>query len=681
MKKVSLSILFLLAVFASSNAQSYLGLTSENYAGVHGLLYNPATIADSRFTADINVIGGSGFVANDFYGFDFTEMLSEEYTPNLQATRTQLVKNNLSANLDVLGPSFMMTLDDKNAIGFITRARVFYTGRGINGKVAETIGRGFKTSRDFSLKQDDITVNGNSWMEFGGSFARVLHSKGKHFIKGGATLKLLRGMSNAYANTKGLTIDYDAAGNVTTGGEIIYSYSENLKTGNKKTFFADKAVGFGADLGVVYELRSGKFSNSEEENKYKLRLGLSIVDIGALSYGSAVEETYDMTKTLNGKGEITEDEFETMDDFEDLKDFYVKTGQKDETERSVMPTSIHLDADYSVLPKFYVNLNGNISINSNKVNRVQSTNYVSLVPRYETKWVSAYMPLSYMDFSGFNWGAGLRAGPLYIGSGSLFSMLMNKEAKGIDAYVGVKVPLYRKNNDTDKDGVLNKVDECPDEAGPADNKGCPVKDEDEDGVKDDVDNCPSEKGPKENDGCPWGDADEDGINDNEDRCPEKAGTEENNGCPSDKDGDGVYDLEDECPEKVGTVAGKGCPELSDADQKKLNSYAKTILFDTGKASIREQSNEVLNEIIDILKEYPNAKFLIEGHTDSSGSAMFNQRLSDSRANQVKKYLIDNGIDAFRLSSVGYGEEKPISSNATRDGRKQNRRVEINLVRE
>ncbi|MCB0451238.1 MAG: OmpA family protein, partial [Confluentibacter sp.] len=112
----------------------------------------------------------------------------------------------------------------------------------------------------------------------------------------------------------------------------------------------------------------------------------------------------------------------------------------------------------------------------------------------------------------------------------------------------------------------------------------------------------------------------------------------------------------------------------------LNAYAKTILFDTGKSSIKPQSEKVLADIVAILKEYPNAKFTVEGHTDSVGSEKTNQSLSEARALSVKEYLVANGVDEFRLSSKGYGESKPIDSNKTAAGRANNRRVEINLVK-
>ena len=231
--------------------------------------------------------------------------------------------------------------------------------------------------------------------------------------------------------------------------------------------------------------------------------------------------------------------------------------------------------------------------------------------------------------------------------------------------------------DTDGDGIYDKDDACPEVAGLAAFNGCP--DSDGDGIEDSKDACPNEAGSKEMNGCP--DSDGDGVADKDDECPNEAGPAANNGCPwPDTDGDGVLDKDDQCPEVAGTVANKGCPEVTEEVQKQLNDYARTILFDTGKSSIKAESTSVMVDIIQILNEYPTAKFTVEGHTDSVGSDKLNQKLSEERANSVRDFLIDKGIDSSRLSAIGYGEEKPIATNNTRAGRAQNRRVEINLVK-
>jgi outer membrane protein OmpA-like peptidoglycan-associated protein len=231
--------------------------------------------------------------------------------------------------------------------------------------------------------------------------------------------------------------------------------------------------------------------------------------------------------------------------------------------------------------------------------------------------------------------------------------------------------------DTDGDSVLDKDDSCPEVAGLVQFQGCP--DTDGDGVADKDDACPEVAGLANFGGCP--DTDGDGTQDKNDKCPEVKGPKENAGCPwPDSDKDGVLDKDDKCPDVAGTAANNGCPEVSDEVVKKLNDYAKTILFDTAKASFQQQTFPVLQSIAAILKEYPTAAFSIEGHTDSDGKDATNQKLSEDRAAAVKNYLIENGIATSRLSSVGYGETKPIDSNKTKAGKANNRRVEVKLVK-
>jgi len=231
--------------------------------------------------------------------------------------------------------------------------------------------------------------------------------------------------------------------------------------------------------------------------------------------------------------------------------------------------------------------------------------------------------------------------------------------------------------DTDGDGIPDKDDACPDVAGLKEFNGCP--DTDGDGIADKDDACPEVAGLKEFNGCP--DTDGDGVPDKDDKCPDVAGPAENGGCPwPDTDGDGVLDKDDQCPNEAGPASNNGCPEPNDDDQKRLNQYAKTILFDTGKATIKFQSAEVLNQIINVLKKFPKSRFRIEGYTDSTGNKQKNITLSQNRADAVKIYLIQGGIDQSRLESIGYGPEKPIASNKTRKGRELNRRVEINLIK-
>ncbi|MFC0603545.1 OmpA family protein [Winogradskyella pulchriflava] len=231
--------------------------------------------------------------------------------------------------------------------------------------------------------------------------------------------------------------------------------------------------------------------------------------------------------------------------------------------------------------------------------------------------------------------------------------------------------------DSDNDGIQDSKDDCPNTAGLAEFNGCP--DGDGDGVMDKDDKCPTVAGLKSLMGCP--DADGDGVADGDDNCPNESGPAANNGCPwPDTDGDGVLDKDDKCPNEAGTAANNGCPEVKPTEEvmNTLNEYSRSILFQSGKATFQKQTDQVLQAMVAIFKEYPQANFSIEGHTDSDGSRTMNQALSERRANAVRDYLIANGINADRLTAQGFGEDNPIANNKTRAGKKENRRVEVKL---
>jgi len=110
----------------------------------------------------------------------------------------------------------------------------------------------------------------------------------------------------------------------------------------------------------------------------------------------------------------------------------------------------------------------------------------------------------------------------------------------------------------------------------------------------------------------------------------------------------------------------------------LDAYAKTIYFNSSKTTFKKGVTDKLDAIAAIMKEYKDANFTVEGHTDSQGAAAFNQKLSEKRANAVMNYLVGKGIASNRLSAVGFGEDYPVADNKTKAGRAENRRVEISL---
>jgi OmpA-OmpF porin, OOP family len=239
--------------------------------------------------------------------------------------------------------------------------------------------------------------------------------------------------------------------------------------------------------------------------------------------------------------------------------------------------------------------------------------------------------------------------------------------------------------DTDRDGTPDDIDRCPldaeDKDGFQDEDGCPDSDNDQDGVVDRMDTCPNDAGPIVNRGCPVLDGDGDGVPDPQDKCPVNAGSRENEGCPDlDRDRDGFADRLDKCPEDPG-VHPDGCPKkytLVEVKKDRID-IKQQVHFATGKSMVRPDSRALLNQVVQVLNDYPKMRVSIQGHTDSQGGEALNMRLSQERAEAVREYLVEKGVAPERLEALGYGPTKPIATNRTAKGRSLNRRTEFRIV--
>ena len=209
-----------------------------------------------------------------------------------------------------------------------------------------------------------------------------------------------------------------------------------------------------------------------------------------------------------------------------------------------------------------------------------------------------------------------------------------------------------------------------------------IKDIDGDGVIDELDKDNyTPKGVKVYGDGTSIDSDMDQTPDYKDKCPFKKGKPYLQGCPptKDTDGDGVFDDVDDCPTIPGPKSNNGCPTIPESVLKELNYIAKNIYFETGKAVIKPRSFGDLTRIADILQQFPNVRFYIDGHTDNVGNDTYNLALSRRRAAAIVTFLENKGVDGRQLESRGFGESRPIESNSSPGGRQLNRRVEINLI--
>lgn len=250
--------------------------------------------------------------------------------------------------------------------------------------------------------------------------------------------------------------------------------------------------------------------------------------------------------------------------------------------------------------------------------------------------------------------------------------------------------------DLDHDGLLNKVDQCPedpeDDDDFQDDDGCPELDNDKDTISDKKDKCPNKSEDRDKfedeDGCPEPDNDGDRILDTQDACTNEPEDDDNfeddDGCPDlDNDNDGLADESDRCPNDPETVNSyqdaDGCPDSIPVEVARFTGVIQGITFDNNKATIRKTSSPILTSALTVLMQFPDMRIEIQGHTDSNGDDASNLDLSQRRSDAVMAWFATNGIDPSRLRAVGYGETVPVDDNATDAGRAVNRRVEFKLI--
>jgi outer membrane protein OmpA-like peptidoglycan-associated protein len=281
-----------------------------------------------------------------------------------------------------------------------------------------------------------------------------------------------------------------------------------------------------------------------------------------------------------------------------------------------------------------------------------------------------------------------------------------------DAFVTATIGVsfhFGKPKDTDGDGIPDRNDADPlrpeDFDGYQDLDGAPDLDNDEDGVPDVRDKAPMQPedidGFEDEDGAPDLDNDGDGILDDEDAAPNDPEDvdqfQDTDGAPDrDNDEDTVPDSQDECPGTDQTVADgtdtretlngyedkDGCPDIKPeiAVEKGESIVLEGVYFATGSANLTQNSRAILDKVYRTLRDNPEIEVEIQGHTDNTGGYELNMRLSKQRADAVKLYLINRGIDAARIRTSGFGPDKPIAPNTSREGRAQNRRIEFYRIK-
>jgi len=675
-KKSTFALLLTSFVCLTAYSQSFIGYGYDNYSGVNGMILNPATLADNKYKVNVNLLSVSALAGNNAYEMDRSRLFGFHFK-NLNEGNGFFKANNTAykyiyTNLDILGPSATISLTPKDGLGLLTRVRVIGNEYNLGDPLFRLTGISNPAFYNVDIVNRSLQVKMNSFAEAGISYGRVLFKDDRTEMKLGITGKYIVGLAYGILSSGPLGLNVDPANFIAKAqADVTAQYSGNLDNLNGGASLSDiinkrSAHGIGFDLGFVYEMKG------KTPDVTKFRLGVSITDIGSVKYAnSANSRQYTLNADAHNTQEFAEQKGESLNAyFTRLQTAGLVTQKSAVASSKVsLPTAIHVNVDYNIYQKIYIN--GDVLLNMLSTSNPVSPNYVTtftVTPRLEKKWVSVYSPVSYSANGQLNWGAGVRVGPVFVGSGSVLSSLFKNRIQSADAHMGVTIPIFQHRNarkepklsdstfkekgltnDRDGDGVVDAKDECPDSAGPVKLIGCP--DDDGDGVPNNRDKCPGVKGSPNFQGCPAPDSDGDSVNDDEDKCPLVKGVTSNYGCPPIK------------PEYVSTV----------------KRAADRIFFVRAKAVIEVVSFAELDRVVSILEEDSTLRLRIEGHTDSEGTDARNQKLSDRRARAVYNYLVFKGINPERMDYAGYGSKKPLAPNDTPEGMAVNRRTEMILM--
>ncbi len=592
------------------SAQNYLGIPTSNYSGVMGTDLNPASFVDGRFKVDINLASLSFNAWQNAMTFDtrdmpkwwvksFSENIngSNPYNDWIQPESTfmdRYITRTYDANsentlglynniqLDVL--NFMFHVNRKIAVGAAVKLRSITNLDDVDPKLALLSEEDYDIPSLWNTRFNEelLDLNHMTWAEYGLIYSQVLKDDGEHFLKFGGKAKWLSGYSAAYIHTS--NFEYNLFNEDTTqylAGDFEYGHSsgslENIEGNNNNSTESISKFGIGLDLGFIYEWRPDwkeyKYDMDGETNlwrrdkeKYKIRAGFSVLDIGGMKFQKGgVSQNFSVNTgdlfafrdAFDGDESLV-DVDETIDSLIQNDAGWSTNGTDDRTFFMQLPTAVSLQFDYHIWKYFYVNATGIISIQNRKnPHRVRTANQFSVTPSFDHSWFGVHLPMSYNNYSKFKAGLGARLGPLTVGVND-FRVLFatGKKIRGAGAYAGLRLPiLYVHPSDIDGDLVSDDLDDCLVVPGVWEFKGCP--DTDKDGIKDLDDHCPQEAGLPEFNGCP--DKDGDRIPDKDDACPEEPGDSLYNGCP-DSDKDGIIDSKDDCPTVPGNEAFKGCPD-------------------------------------------------------------------------------------------------------------------------
>lgn len=721
-----------LGALASGSAQAQLSNTLYfHHNDYRQHFVNPSRMPDTKFYFGIPAVGTIAFAGGN-NGVSFSDViktvndhgkkrtvlfLDEAYNGQKEFLDILHANEHVSAEVRVNLLDFGFKFADKNFLSFTV------SGRGeanafVPKEFFSLVLEGMERNSVYDLNAGKISMNMNAWAEFAVGYTRQANEK----LSVGGAVKYLHSIIGAKTKFKDLSLKGSADEWKLVGDCDVYMAVPGIVVENEDGHFKEvnffekddnndinymKASGKGLalDLGATYNVND------------RLHLSASLIDLGFIrTSGNTARLSLQREFVYNGGEYDPESQNIKFQDFsDDLENAFL--GQTGGKYSQWLTAKAYVGAEYDLFKKFSVGVLSKTSFNNNHV----WEDFTVTGNFHPIKYFSYTLAWNIYDhqWSGLGSGITLNLGPLNVFAAidniplrfaKTGDALIPLHMKHVRVNVGLGIVAFERKKkdkkdeddapvvdqswmdeepepdfyDADGDGVEDAKDRCPGTpAGVAvDFMGCPF-DADKDGVPDYMDECSDtpEGVAVDEKGCPV-DTDKDGVPDYQDACentPEGVKVTEN-GCPVDSDSDGVPDYLDNCPDKAGPASNNGCPlpEVKKEVQQLFKKALNGIQFQTGKATILKSSFPILDQIANTMKTNPDWKLNISGHTDNVGNAAKNLQLSKDRAESVKQYLVNKGVQAERLASEGYGDTKPLVPNTTTANRAKNRRVEFEV---
>lgn len=460
-----------LVVF-STHAQEQLGLRTDNYAGIHGSLLNPSHNVTSLFRWDLNLVS-AGFSAQTNYGFVKNTNIFHTIRNGDNLILAQDVENSTTIGSDdlvadfnenkklkyvsvlanVMGPSLMIKLSNGHSFGFFTNVRSAVSSHDIPNVL--NYSTFFDTPFNEFIDVDAFKISTMVWSEFGLNYAAKIETNDGYFGLG-ANLKFINAYEAAYINIKRGVLSAQIQGDTMLfqGPHLSYSVTNSNLEGEDPSLQSN-GFGVGVDLGFTYVYEG-------DEDHYKWKLGVSLLDLGQIELSRNAEEHDLNTDTLVV---FPSRQFESVSN-QDRIHLLSEIGLADSTAsltssnfRMGLPGAISIQADYKIMEYFYVNgvFVQRIPMGENSLRR---NNLMAVTPRFEHRWFGFSTPIVLLNYQKLSLGTSVRLAFLTIGSDDVGSFFGKKKLDSTDFYIALKVNPFNLGLNLGGGGKRGKGVKC-----------------------------------------------------------------------------------------------------------------------------------------------------------------------------------------------------------------------------